>query len=61
MRLSAESAVKQVINHPDLTTVRRGWMLRESDGRHLAFLMVGDSRYSYKAVLKTDIRMTKSS
>ena len=61
VRLSPETAVKQVLNHPDLTTedyrrlptvVRRGRLLREADGRHLAFFMEIASRYSYKAVVK---------
>ena len=61
VRLSAESAVKQVINHPDLTTedyrrlpevIRRGRKLREPEGHHLAFFLEIDSRYSYKAVVK---------
>ena len=61
MRLSPESALKQVINHPDLTTgdyrllpevIRRGRMLREADGRHLAFFLGIDHRHSYKAVVK---------
>lgn len=61
VRLSPESAVKQVINHPDLTTedyrrlpavIRHGRMCREPDGRHLAFFLEMDSRYSYKAVVK---------
>lgn len=61
VRLSAESAVKQVINHPDLTTgdyrrlpevIRSGRMFREPDGRHLAFFLEIDPRHSYKAVVK---------
>ena len=61
VRLSPESAVKQVINHSDLRTedyrrlpevIRRGRMLREADGRHLAFFREIDDRHSYKAVVK---------
>ena len=61
VRLSAETAVKQVVNHPELTTedhrrvpevVRRGRMLREIGGRHLAFFLESDSRHSCKAVGK---------
>ena len=61
VRLSPESAVKQVINHSDLRTedyrrlpevIRRGRMLREADGRHLAFFREIDHRHSYKAVVK---------
>ena len=59
--LSAENGVKQVINHGDLTAadyrrlpevIERGEMVREADGRHLAFFLEIGPDYSYKAVVK---------
>lgn len=63
VRLSPETAVKQVINHRDLTTadyrqipdvIERGDFGPDpqKDGRVLVFLRTIDDRYAYKAVIK---------
>ena len=60
VRLSPETAVKQVINHRDLTAADyrrlpdlfdRGRMTREEDGNHFAFFGRFESTL-YKAVIK---------
>lgn len=63
VRLSPETAVKQIINHRDLTTadyrqipdvIEHGEFGPDpqNDGRVLVFLRTIDDRYAYKAVIK---------
>ena len=61
VRLSAESAVKQVMHHRDLTlddyrrlpdVVEEGAVIAEPTGRHLAFFLEMDEGHRYKAAIK---------
>lgn len=60
-RLSAESALKQVMHHGDLTlddyrrlpeVIEQGAMIAEASGRHLAFFLEVDEHDRYKAAIK---------
>ena len=62
--LSAENCVKQVINHGDLdaadyrrlpVVIHSGEMVREADGRHVAFFLEVGPDYSYKAVVEQTV------
>lgn len=61
VRVSAESAVKQVMRHTDLTlddyrrlpdVIEEGVMTAEPSGRHLVFFLDMDEHYRYKAAIK---------
>ena len=60
-RLSAESALKQVMHHGDLTlddyrrlpdVIEGGAVVAEPTGRHLAFFLAVDEHHCYKATIK---------
>lgn len=64
VRLSAESAVKQVIRHPDLTlddyrrlpdVIEGGAVITEPSGRHLTLFLEMDTGHRYKAAIKQTV------